>query len=101
MTRNWILLNAGTLVLRTESNIATAHLVGRCLVLLPSLVDVGAASDAKCHANDFDPLEPSQANSKNVSLCLRLTPEHHMSAFTSFSSVKRRDILHTSKERAM
>jgi hypothetical protein len=27
-------------------------------VLLPSLVDVGAASDAKCQAKDFEPLEP-------------------------------------------
>jgi len=33
-------------------------LIDRCLVvLLPSLVDVGAASDAKCQAKDFEPLE--------------------------------------------
>lgn len=34
------------------------ELIERLLeLLLPSLVDVGAASDVKCHAKDFDPLE--------------------------------------------
>lgn len=41
------------------------HLIDRLLILLPSLVDIGAASDVKCHAKDFDPLEPTQAKNDN------------------------------------
>lgn len=32
-------------------------LIDRLLTLLPSLVEIGAASEVKCHAKDFDPLE--------------------------------------------
>jgi len=41
------------------------HLIDRLLLLLPSLVDIGAASDVKCHAKDFDPLEPTQEKNDN------------------------------------
>lgn len=32
-------------------------LIERLLLVLPSLVEVGAVSDVKCHAKDLDPLE--------------------------------------------
>lgn len=43
------------------NNDISVHLIDRLLILLPSPVDIGAASDVKCHAKDFDPLEPTQA----------------------------------------
>lgn len=42
-------------------NDISVHLIDRLLILLPSPGDIGAASDVKCHAKDFDPLEPTQA----------------------------------------
>lgn len=65
------------------------HLIERLLLVLPSLVEVGAVSDVKCHAKDLDPLEPAQTRtvSSRVHAFAIMLTELHTKSCCSFCNM--------------